>query len=315
MGKKYDVVTIGDVCVDIMISGGDVEPEFNQKEKVIGNYVVDMGGSCTIFACQTAKLGLKTVVIGTAGCDIFGKLVIERLKEAGVDTRYIFEREDIKTGIGIALCKDRDRAILTYIGSIDALEFKDVPLEVISQAKHMHIGSYYLMNKIRPHFPELLNFAKQQGVSVSLDTNWDPNEKWTGEIENILQYVDVFFPNENELCAIMQEQNTEKALKKACEIIPLTIVKLGNEGSMFVDGGVIKRVKVIDVDVVDTVGAGDAFDAGFLYGWLNGMPVERCVELGNLCGSLSTTKGGGIQGQLWLHDLKRIFQDVYQKPM
>jgi len=310
MEKKYDIVTIGDVCVDIMISGGDVEPEFNQKEKVIGNYVVDMGGSCTIFACQAAKLGLKTAVIGTSGCDIFGKLVIERLKDAGVDTGYIFEREDLKTGLGIALCKGHDRAILTYIGSIDALEFKDVPLEVIAQARHIHIGSYYLMDKIRPHFPELLNFVKKHGISVSLDTNWDPNEKWTGEIEHILRYVDVFFPNENELCAIMHEQNIEKALKKACEIIPLTIVKLGSKGSMFVDSGEIRKVKAIDVDVVDTVGAGDAFDAGFLYGWLNGMPVARCAELGSLCGSLSTTKGGGIEGQPRLHDLKRILADI-----
>ena len=168
---KFDVITIGDVCVDMVLTGGDIVPEFGQKEKLIGDYVLEMGGSSLIFACQAAKLGLKVAVLGRVGTDQFGELVISRLQEAGVDTSYLIRTQDVRTGLGVILSKGEDRAILTYSGTIEAVGPEDVTDEFLSSSRHLHIGSYYLLSGIRPQFVDITQRARHLGLTVSLDTN------------------------------------------------------------------------------------------------------------------------------------------------
>lgn len=294
--KKYDIVTIADLCVDLAMSG-NIIPEFRQKEKIIDEYYLEMGGSCSIFACQAAKLGLKTAVIGIVGNDVFGELVVRRLRESGVDTSYIAVSDDVKTGLGLALCNQNDRAILTYLGSIDTMVYEDIPMEIIATARHIHIGSYYLKEKIRPHMLDIVQFARANGTTVSLDTNWDPQEKWNTGLDNLLNCIDIFLPNENEISAIMADPDLNNALSRAAKIVPITVVKMGAKGAMLRSGEVSLHVDAPDVQVVDSIGAGDSFDAGFVYGYLKGLSLKQCLEIGIICGSLNTTKPGGISGQ------------------
>ncbi|MCJ7701787.1 MAG: carbohydrate kinase family protein, partial [Anaerolineales bacterium] len=176
--KQYDIITFGDMCVDLIVTGEDVIPEFGQVEKLVGDYELEMGGSCNIFACQAAKLGLNVGILGRVGDDDFGRLIIRRLDESGVDTRHVIVDPDIKTGLGVALCRDNDRAILTYLGSLNAVYPEDITDEFLASARHLHHGSFFLHANLRPAIPEIFQRARDLQLTTSLDTNWDPEEVW-----------------------------------------------------------------------------------------------------------------------------------------
>jgi sugar/nucleoside kinase (ribokinase family) len=305
MEKQIDVLTFGDLCVDLILSGKDVVPEFGQKEKLIENYSLEMGGSCSIFACQTGKLGLKTAVLGRVGEDEFGQLILKVLKKAGVSTEYIKTDSCLKTGITTALNTGNDRAILTYNGTIDSIEIEDISDELLGNVRHFHIGSYFLMKKAQPLYPDILKKLKKNGATISLDTNWDPEEKWDSGINNILQYVDIFFPNENEAMAITKEENAEKAIEKLKEIVPIVAVKKGEYGAVVYSNGRIYTADALSMNVTDTVGAGDSFDGGFIYGFLNGKSIQECARIGCICGSLNTRLSGGTNGQPNVNELEK----------
>lgn len=295
--KKYDVLTFGDLCVDLILRGGDVVPEFGQKEKLIGDYSLEMGGSCSIFACQTAKLGLNTVVVGKVGDDMFGDIILKTLADAGVSMEYVKKDKSLKTGISVALAKENDRAILTYSGTVDAVKGADIGDELLKSVRHLHIGSYFLMKSIQPHYPGIIRKVKEYGATVSLDTNWDPDEKWDSGIWGILPYVDIIFPNENEAMAITGESTADKAIERLKEIVPVVVVKKGKAGATTYAGGRILNVPAVDVEKIDAVGAGDSFDAGFVYGMLQGMGIGEATKIGCICGSLNTRCAGGTKGQ------------------
>jgi sugar/nucleoside kinase (ribokinase family) len=305
MEKQIDVLTFGDLCVDLILSGKDVVPEFGQKEKLIENYSLEMGGSCSIFACQAAKLGLRAAVLGGLGEDEFGQVILKTLKEAGVNTEYIKTHCSLKTGITTALNAGHDRAMITYNGTIDSIEPGDVPDELLEKVRHFHIGSYFLMKKIQPHYPQILKKLKEHGATISLDTNWDPEENWDSGIKDILQYVDIFFPNENEAVAITGEENADKAIEKLKEIVPVVAVKKGKYGAVVYANGEIYEENALSMNVVDTVGAGDSFDGGFIYGFLNRKTIEECVTIGCICGSLNTRFAGGVNGQPDINELEK----------
>nr|MDO8087795.1 sugar kinase [Candidatus Sigynarchaeum springense] len=305
--KKYDVITIGDCCVDLILSGGSVVPEFGQKEKIVDNYFLEMGGSCTIFACQAAKLGLKTAVIGRVGDDPFGNLILHRLSGAGVDTSHVARDKNVKTGITVVMNTGSDRAMLTFTGTIDAIGREDVPDDLLASTRHLHVGSYFLMDRIRPHYPSIVAAVKAGGGTVSLDTNWDPAERWDGGLKALLPLIDVLMPNENEAMAIAGTTTVDAAITTLRKVLPLLVVKRGKEGATVHAKGEDHAVPATKVKtIVDTVGSGDSFDAGFLYGYLNAMPLVECARIGSICGSIKTRAAGGIAGQIGLAELEML---------
>ncbi len=213
MKKITDVLAICDMCVDLIFSGSDVVPEFGQKEKLVEDYLMELGGSNCIFASQAAKLGLNVMVVGKVGKDISGEFILNKLKDSHVNIEHAVIDPLVKTGAGVSLCVENDRAILTYPGSIDALTIDEIPFDLFSRCRHFHIGSYYLLKNMRPHLSLLAQMVRKSGGTVSLDTNWDPDEDWVGVYE-LLPYVDLFLPNEKELLAIAGEKDLPAALKK-----------------------------------------------------------------------------------------------------
>jgi sugar/nucleoside kinase (ribokinase family) len=303
------VITIADMSADLMIWGEDLEPDFGQKEKILDGYVLDMGGSCAIFACQCAKLALKTSVIGTVGHDVIGKLIVDRLEESGVDVSHVIWRDDVTSSLGVAMCRENTRAIFSCVEGLDATEYEQIPTVYLESTRHIHIGSYFLLKKMQPFFPEIIKIVQSAGGTVSLDTNWDPSERWDDGVLDILPKVDLFLPNENELCAIMREEDVETALRKASKIVGLCVVKCGRDGAMCLVGDKLIHFKTDDVPVKDTVGAGDSFDAGFLYGWLNGYAVEKCGHIGTLCAMGNILASGGINGQPRIDQIRAALMD------
>lgn len=302
--KKYDVITAFDICVDFLMELGDTLPEFGQKEKLVDGYGLEMGGSACIFACQCAKLGLATTGVGSVGDDSFGEFMNNALQAGGVDTSHL-KRNKEKTALTLCLNKTGgDRSILTYMGAMDTVEGQWLE-DLLPQARHLHICSYFLLKRLQGEYPGLLQKAKAHGVTVSLDTNWDPDEKWDGGIKEILPYIDVFLPNENELMLITGIDNVKDALKYAGEHVPLIVVKCGGEGAYAYQNGNIIKCDAMKVEVADTVGAGDSFNGGFIYGYLSKLPIEECLKVGTICGSLNVSQPGGTAGQPNLASLKK----------
>ena len=298
----YDVVTFGDLCVDLIMAGGDIVPRFGQVEQLVDTYELEMGGSCSIFACQAAKLGLRVAILGLVGDDSFGRLILQRLEGCGVDTRYVRVDPTLKTGLGLALCREHDRAILTYMGSIDALTPADVTDAVLASARHLHYGSFFLHTGLKLHAPAIVRRARALGLSISLDTNWDPAEAWNTTLGEVLPMVDVFLPNEQEALYIAGRDSLGKAVTALRDRgVKLLVVKRGAQGAEAFTSDAHIACSVLPADEGgDGIGAGDSFDAGFLAGWLRGWGVERSLELACLCGRGVAGKVGGLAGQpIW----------------
>jgi sugar/nucleoside kinase (ribokinase family) len=307
---KYDVLTILDTCADLVVDLGEVVPQFGQKEQYVNSYALDMGGSTCIFACQCAKLGLKTAGLGVVGEDMFGYIVKNTLEKSGVDTSNIIARSDIQTGLGLHLKRaGDDRSILTYSGSIGAAEPEHISDELLMSARHLHVGSYYLLEKIKEALPGILRRAKSFGLTTSLDTNWDPSELWQLPDE-ILDYTDIILPNFSEALLLSGCGDLDSAVKKLAGKVPVVAVKLGAEGALAESGGKRVTLPAPDVDVIDTIGAGDNFDAGFIYAYLRGLPPGEALRAGIYCGSMSAAKPGGVKSQAPLSDLLDYLKGV-----
>jgi sugar/nucleoside kinase (ribokinase family) len=235
---------------------------------------------------------------------MFGELVVRRLRECGVDTGFIQIVPGLKTGLGVALCQGDDRAILTYPGSIAAVAPEDVSDELLRAARHLHHGSYYLHSRLRPQLPAILRRARAFGLTVSLDTNWDPAGLWQGGIDDVLPLVDVFMPNEQEALHIAGADTLPAALgalhRRGARLV---VVKQGAAGALASDGERLVRAGVRPAVSGDSTGAGDSFDAGFLAAWMRGAPLDECLRLGCACGRAVASAAGGLSGQPRLGEL------------
>jgi sugar/nucleoside kinase (ribokinase family) len=293
--REFDVLVVGELNADLILRG-DVTPAFGQVEKIIDDAALAVGSSSAIFACGAARLGLHVAFSGKAGDDEFGRFMLRELHQRGIDTAGVVIDPAVPTGLSVILSRPSDRAILTHLGSIAALRFDEIDLALLSRARHLHVGSYYLLDALRPDVPRLFDEAQRRGLTISIDTNYDPTEKWDGHLREVLRRVDIFLPNETELLAITREDSIEAGLDRLAEI-PLVAVKLGARGAIARRGSEIVHADSIPVDVVDTTGAGDSFDAGFLYGYLTERSLSQSLQLACVCGSLSTRAAGGTGAQ------------------
>lgn len=296
MARPFDLVVIGDINADLILSG-DVTPVFGQVEKLLDDASLLIGGSATIFACGAARLGLAVAFVGKVGDDIFGRFMVEALQARGIDTSAVVVDPVVKTGLTVILSRGQDRAMLTHAGTIGALRADEIDPHLFDLARHVHLGSYYLLDGLRPAVPRLFAEARRRGLTVSLDTNYDPAERWDGGIAETLRHVDIFLPNETELARIMGVGDWRDALSQAAQTIPTVAVKLGADGAAVQQGSLHLHQPVLPVTVVDTTGAGDSFDAGFVYGHLAGWPLQRTLALAMACGGASTRAAGGTAAQ------------------
>lgn len=290
-----DILVVGEINPDLILTG-DVTPEFGQVEKLVDSAALTIGSSSAIFACGAARLGLKVAFIGVCGDDVFGKFMLDEMSKRNVDVSNVIVRQDGQTGLSVILNNQSDRAILTHSGLIAELQASDMPDSLLRQSRHLHMGSYFLQTKLQPDLPELFRRAHTLGLTTSLDTNYDPSEKWIG-FDELLSVTNVFLPNETEAKSLTVAKNVDEAAGRLGPKVEALAIKLGAEGALGVQKGERVRVDSIPVVVRDTVGAGDSFDAGFMYGYLNNWHVERSLRLACVCGALSTQQAGGTNGQ------------------
>ncbi|WP_421735180.1 carbohydrate kinase family protein [Cellulomonas sp.] len=297
------VLVAGDANVDLVLRG-DVVPRFGQAEQLLDSGELVLGGSASIVACGLARLGVPTHLVARVGDDAFGRFQLDALAAAVVSTTHVAVDPDLPTGLSVILSAPDDRAILTVPGTIPTLRAAAVRAALAATgATHLHVASYFLQPVLAAELPVLLAEVRAAGVTVSLDTNWDPAARWAGVLE-LLPHVDVFLPNLSELRALGSGADVDIA-RQLAQRGPRVVVKAGADGGWSVDSaGSLAHAPGLPVDVVDTTGAGDSFDAGYLAALAHGVADEaERLRWAAAAGSLSTLGSGGTGRQATLADL------------
>jgi sugar/nucleoside kinase (ribokinase family) len=296
MGEPlFDVLVAGEINPDLILTG-DVLPRFGQLEQLVQDARLEPGSSSVIFACGAVRLGLQVAFVGVCGDDFAGRFMLEAMRARGVNTDHVRVAPEERTGMSVILNRIQDRAILTYPGTMGALRAPEITDDLLKAAQHLHVSSYFLQTGLQPGLPELFSRAQGLGLTTSLDTNWDPASAWRG-VSDVLGHTTVFLPNAAEARAIAGIEDVCQAAAWLAGRADVVAVKMGAEGACGAQGGRLVKVESIAVEPVDTVGAGDSFNAGFLCGFLRGWETDRSLRLGVICGALSTQAAGGTAGQ------------------
>jgi ribokinase len=299
--RPPEVLVIGDANPDLLMTG-DVIPQFGQVEKLVDSADLVLGGSAAIAACGLARLGVPTALAALIGDDLFGQFVRAELAAAGVDTRWLRTDPTVATALSVVLSAG-DRAILTFPGALAATGPDIVDLDLLGRVRHVHSASLFLQPRLAPHLPEFFGTARAAGATTSLDTNWDPAESWDG-VFPLLRYTDIVFPNAAELLAMTGSADVETAAQRVLELGARVALKDGAKGGkLWERGRSVVTVPAPAVDAVDTTGAGDSFDAGYISAMVEKLSATACLERAVRCGSLSTRSVGGTAGQATRADL------------
>jgi sugar/nucleoside kinase (ribokinase family) len=294
----FDLVVIGDCNPDVLVLGDDLIPAFGQQEKLVASMSLVVGGSGSIMAVAAARLGLRVALVAAIGDDAAGNFMLAELAQAGIDTGAMVVRAELPTGMTVALSRGDDRAILTAAGAMGALTAADVPEELLSRARHIHVSSYFLLERsLGPGLAALLSAARAAGASTSLDTNWDPAGTWGQDFfPDVLAQADLLLPNEAEAQRISGATTLPEVVASLTKAGGAVALKLGASGALYADGPQRCRATPPPVSPVDATGAGDCFDAGLLAGLLHGLEPPDALALACAVGAASTQAIGGTGG-------------------
>lgn len=288
---KLDCVVAGEANIDLLMDGVmQLEPG---TERLVNRMDVVLGGSSGITAHNLATLGTKVGFVGVVGNDSFGQIVENRLRSAGVDLSALRRDPKEKTGITVWLSENGKRAGVTYTGTIAMLRPADITEAYLAQARHFHVGHYFLLEKLHSSAARLFRRAKEMGLTTSTDCNYDPAEKWDSNLRKVLPHLDIFFPNDAEAMQITGAKDVREAARQLGESARIIVVKMGAEGAYVYTAGEGFQVPAVKTKVVDTTGAGDSFNAGFLSKFLQGASLEECARFGAKTAARSVTRVGG----------------------
>ncbi|WXG47495.1 MAG: sugar kinase [Candidatus Atabeyarchaeum deiterrae] len=284
------VVALGDINIDICMIGSG-RPEVG-RETLAKDMVVSPAGSTGYFAFAIARLGEECRFVGRLGGDYFGKMILDKMKSFGIQTGYIKVDPDAATGVTVSVVMDNgERVLVSYLGPTELLSIGDVDERALKGARHLHMGAFPLLKSLQRSVPEIFMKVKKMGMSTSLDTGWDPTGRW--DVDETLQWVDVFLPNEEETIAMTGgkriTEGVEVLLAKGPSVV---VVKRGAHGCTVATRERSVDIPAFKVKPVDTTGAGDVFNAGFVYAYLRGKPLPECAKYGNAAGALKTLRSG-----------------------
>lgn len=311
MSKQFDILVAGELNVDLIFCGLDGFPSMG-KEIMSRNMDLVVGSSSAIFACNAASLGMRLAFAGCVGEDGFGDFLLQQLEKKKIDIDAVSRIANKGTGLTAALSYESERAMVTYAGAMDELMEVHITDEMLRKARHLHLSSVYLQNGLRPDTIKLLKRAAQLGLSTSVDPQWDPHEKWDISLQEWVDNCSVFLPNMSELMAHCGVKTREDALAELKNTAGLVVVKDGENGAWLWDGTKLTHEPArLNNKLVDAIGAGDSFDAGFISAYLEGMALTDCLSRAILMGALNTTGRGGTAAFGSLQEMKRTAEELF----
>jgi sugar/nucleoside kinase (ribokinase family) len=298
LAKPLDITVAGETNLDLILYG--LPREMPVERELLGSgFNLTLGGSSSILAHNLSLLGTRVGFTSQVGADAMGEIARFRLAEAGLDITQIARKDGATTGVTILLPHGSERHILTYPGVMAEMTVADLDLAYLTSARHFHLSSLFLQTGLQPGLPELFDQLRHAGLTLSLDTNDDPSGNWGGILNTLLDKIDLLLPNETEIKKIAGKATLDEALDALAPRIPLIVVKCGARGALVQQRTAhgIQRdlVAPLFVNTVDTIGAGDSFNAGFLHAYLKGAPPLRAAAFGNATGALSTLRPGGTE--------------------
>ena len=312
---SLDVAIAGEINLDLIFYGFPTEIPL-ERELLATGFEVTLGSSSAILAHNLASLGLATGFITRVGPDELGRLALDRLAESGVDLSKVVHASDgVGTGVTVLLQHGSERRILTYPGTMAEMSHADLDINYLASARHFHLSSLFLQRGLQKDLPALFRELKSRGLTTSLDTNDDPDDQWGGVLPELLPLIDVLLPNRQELCRMTRQETVTDALDSLAAIVPLIAVKCGNEGAIVQEGKRRTHVPPVSVQAVDTIGAGDSFNAGFLAAWLSGYSAEVSAAAGNITGALSTQRSGGTEAFRAANDRNKFLRNHNFPPL
>jgi sugar/nucleoside kinase (ribokinase family) len=295
MAKKK-VLFLGEINVDLMLGGLESFP-IRDREISCQSFEITVGSSTAICACAYSSLGGDTSFMGLAGADAYGDFMVKGMNDFGIDTAHVVRTSEVKTGVTVNLIHENSRTQVTYPGTISAFRQADIELAVLGSFDHVHLAGLYLQHALRPSVEAILREARARGATTSLDPQWDATEKWD-YMDRWLPLLDYFFVNADEASSIAGINDPEAACLELSKRTAFAVVKDGARGVIFCSNGAVKRVPAIPVQVVDTTGAGDSFNAGFLYGRLDrNLTIEEALRFGTGVAARSCTFVGGVNAR------------------
>jgi sugar/nucleoside kinase (ribokinase family) len=293
--KRFDVTIAGEINLDLILYGLP-EQMPTERELLASGFRLTLGSSSAIIAHNLAALGASVGFITKLSDDMLGALALERLAERSIDlSRVRRVNGGPATGVTILLDHSGKRHILTYPGAMFEMNAADLDMQYLASGRHFHLSSLYLHKALGADLPRIFRQLKTAGLTLSLDTNDDPEDRWGKPLDELLGLVDLFLPNDDEACRITGKNDAEHALDVLARRIPLVAIKCGKHGALVQKGGQRWHVPTTPLTPVDTIGAGDSFDAGFLAAYLRGQSPEACAVLGNKTAGLSTQRPGGTE--------------------
>ena len=287
----FSVLAVGDANVDIVLTGLKAIPEAEQDTLAQG-FEILIGGQTSTFARALSRLGVQVAFIGKVGGDAYGQKVINQLKVDGVDTSGVIQDPGLKTGVTVVLSTGPERAFATYMGSICELRRSDIHDSQLQNINHIHVGSYFLQKNLQPDLANLFKESQASGVTTSLDPGWNSFGTWETDIFDVLKFVDVFLPNEVEAAYITRTTSPEEALEILGEYADIVVIKRGRNGCLARNKNKVVTKPAFAVPVVDTTSAGDVFNAGFIYAFLNRWDLESAIHFATACGAIAVTRIG-----------------------
>jgi sugar/nucleoside kinase (ribokinase family) len=293
--EKFDVCVVGETNLDLILYGLPKDLVLD-RELLASGLALTLGSSAAIFAHNLATLGTRVGFVSVVGGDPLGKIALERIAAGGVDIAGVKQTtSETLTGITVALPYQHCRYILTYPGTMFEMKYSDVDMGYVRSARHLHLSSFFLLRALRPQVADLFREAKAAGLTTSLDTNDDPEDRWERDLLDVLQHVDICFANEREITKLARHEDVDAGINFLAGLVRIAVVKRGPAGATCQMGNERWARTPPRVQMVDDVGAGDSFDAGFIHQYLRGAKPEDCLAFANLAGAFSTTKEGGTE--------------------
>ncbi|WP_454855712.1 carbohydrate kinase family protein [Rhizobium binxianense] len=281
------VLSIGRIYCDLIFTGLEAMPTLG-RELFADSMNIAAGGGAFIMAAYSAHAGRKTALLSRLGTDALSGGIEAELAASGVDLRFLDRAADAGPQVTVAIVNGKERAFLSRRAGPAEPATLAAAL-AWPEARHLHIAEFATLAEI----PGLVARAKANGLTVSLDSSWDEKLIFDKDFLARCAGVDVFLPNVEEATAITGQSDPAVVLERLAAFFPVVALKAGAEGAYLASDGRQLHRHAPTVSVVDTTGAGDAFNAGLLHAWLEGRDAERCLAEGIAMGSLAVQAAGG----------------------
>jgi ribokinase len=293
--KKWDAYIYGDINIDLVIPNV-VKFPLPGQEDIVDTMDTYVGGGAALFALGLGKLGMHPAFQGTVGNDFYGRFLLDELDKKNIDSSLIQISSKYKTGISISFTNEKDRSFLTYRGTYLEIDVDTIQMEQVQKARHIHVTGYAGSSNHDKYLKLLKAVREMKNTTVSFDVGWDSTGEWYSRISELFPYIDVLFMNETEAIHYGRKSDAMEAISDFSKQCKIAVAKLGKNGAAACSEGIIYKAEPYKVVPVDTTGAGDSFNAGFIYGFLKGKTIPECLKNGNACGALSVTAYGGNTG-------------------